>query len=152
MRIVFFFIYNYTKIYGNKLSNLFVHIKIYTLLITRPAKKLRILEGQHVVKITAYFCCCCIWWTLKKPLQACLWYRLLVLMSCLLSRKSGVCPEKVGKIAYFGCSEIKKSKFTCILLLELNRYWSKGDCIVIAILFINKYIGKLYRISFFFLF
>ena len=118
----------------------------------RPCKKQCIFGGHHVDKIiAALFCCCCIWWTLKKPLQACLWYRLLVLMSCFLSRKSGVCPEKVGKIAFFGCSEIKKSKFTCILLLELKRYWSKGDCIVIAMIFINKYIEKLYRISLFFL-
>ena len=53
------------------------------------------------------------------------WCRLLVLVLRFSPRKYGVFSEKVGKMAFFGCSEIKKSKFTCILLLELKRYWSK---------------------------
>ena len=51
--------------------------------------------------------------------------RFLVLVFRFSPRKVGVCPEKVGIIAFFGCSEFMYTKFPFILLLELKRYWSK---------------------------
>ena len=33
-----------------------------------------------------------------------------------------MCPEKVGKIAFFVCSEIKKYKFNRVLLRELKSF------------------------------
>ena len=54
------------------------------------------------------------------------WCRLLVLVLWFSQRKCGVCPtKKVGKMAFFGCSEFQWTKFTWKLLLELKRYRSK---------------------------
>ena len=53
------------------------------------------------------------------------WCRLLVLVLWFSQRKCGVCPKKVGKTAFFGCSEFQWNKFTWKLLLELKRYQSK---------------------------
>ena len=40
-------------------------------------------------------------------------------------RKWGVCPKKVGKMAFIGCSEFQWTKFAWKLLIELKRYRSK---------------------------
>ena len=49
------------------------------------------------------------------------WCRLLVLVLWFSPRKCGVCPEKVGKMAFFGCNEFQWTKLTWKLLLELKR-------------------------------
>jgi hypothetical protein len=53
------------------------------------------------------------------------WCKLLVLVLWFSQRKCGVCPKKVGKMAFIRCSEFQWTKFAWKLLIELKRYWSK---------------------------
>ena len=73
----------------------------------RPCKIQCTFYCHHIVKIIAPPC------------------RLLVLVLWFSQTKCGVCPKKVGKTAFFGCSEFQWTKFTWKSLLELKRYWSK---------------------------
>ena len=77
----------------------------------RPCKKKCIFGGHHVEKIIEFFLCICAALNLrqkKNVTDAALWRcSLLVLVSCFLPRKRDVFPEKVGKMAFSGCSEIK---------------------------------------------
>jgi len=73
----------------------------------------------------------CICWTPTLRLKmtatdkAFRWCRLSVLFFSFSQRKWGVCPKKVGKMAFFGCSEFQWTKFAWKLLIELKRYQSK---------------------------
>ena len=84
---------------------------------------------HRVVKIIAPFFCICWTPTLRLKMTATdpafRWCRLLVVVLWFSQRKCGVCPKKVGKMAFFGCSDLQWTKFTWKLLLELKRYQSK---------------------------
>ena len=87
-----------------------------------------ILLPPHCKNYCTTFCIC---WTPTLQLKITAtgpdlrWCRLLVLDLLFSQRKFGICPEKVGKMAFFGCIEFQCNKFTCILLLSLKMYWSK---------------------------
>ena len=87
-----------------------------------------ILVPPRCKKYCTTFCIC---WTPTLRLKmtatdpAFCWCRLLVLVLSFSQRKCGVCPKKVGKMAFIGCSEFQWTKFAWKLLIELKRYRSK---------------------------
>ena len=87
-----------------------------------------ILVPPRCKKYCTTFCIC---WTPTLRLKmtatdkAFRWCRLSVLFSSFSQRKWGVCPKKVGKMAFIGCSEFQWTKFAWKLLIELKRYQSK---------------------------
>ena len=89
----------------------------------------------------------CICWTpslrlkMTATVPALRWWRLLVLGLWFSLWKYGVCPKKVGKMAFFGCSEFQWTKFIHKLLLELKTYWYKTkvfwNALAISFLMVN---------------
>ena len=79
-------------------------------------------------KLLHHFCIC---WTPTLRLKmtatdpAFRWCWLLVLVLWFSQRKCGVCPKKVGKVTFSGCSEFHWTKLPWRLLLDLKRYLSK---------------------------
>ena len=73
-----------------------------------------ILLPPRCKKYCTTFCIC---WTPTLRLkmtatdQAFRWCRLSVLFFSFSHRKCGVCPKKVGKMAFIGCSEFQWTKF-----------------------------------------
>ena len=86
----------------------------------------------NLCNVLNYFTSFCLYWTPTLRLkmtttdQAFQWCRFkFCFYDFHQCGKCGVCPENVGKMAFFECSEFQCNKFTSILLLELKRYGAK---------------------------